>query len=117
MASMNFVERKHEFEVIPMENGQVQHKCIGYHDVNWQISIYNGNPNLLSITKDGETRTYDVKVDEKREFTIQVRKTFVRGIDGAEGIFNFLTEQDANSTWNSTWANLVWNNVKRYHSA
>jgi hypothetical protein len=115
MASMNFVQRVHDFEIVPLENGQTLTKFTGHHDVKWQISIYPGNPNLLSLTKDGETRTYAVKDDETREFTIQVRKTFIRGRDAAEGIFDFLTETDSNTVWSHQWVNRIWDNVKKYH--
>jgi hypothetical protein len=116
MASRTFVENKGVWKQIPLSNGQVKSELIEMRYNTWTVAIYNGVNNLISITKNGETRTYNVKDDETREFTIQIRKTFLRGTDAADGLFDFFDRwcSDCCAGGGFIYLNKIWEYTKKF---
>jgi hypothetical protein len=61
------------------------------HTADWSFTIYPGDNNHLTVSRDGVTKT--VKVVPDIEFVYKLQKTQVRAIGGAEGLYNFLDRE------------------------
>jgi hypothetical protein len=116
MPSMNLIERRGEWKQIPCDNNQFRSELVRWIYTKWTIVIYPGSNAVMTITKDGESRTYKIKEDEKNEFTISIKKTFVRAIAGAAGLFKFFDEWcwDSHCGHVYIWLNKLWDNVAKY---
>lgn len=91
-----------------MASRNIIQRC-GDDYISWQVSIYNGKEDLITISKFDECRTYRVVRDW--EFAIKIQKTQIRAIDGTSGLFDFLTIDNA-EIWNCKWLNKIWDNCK-----
>lgn len=96
MATFNFRTRNIVWEEKPQPNGQIKHVEKGRIFRNWSIAIYPGNNEIISITRDNETRTY--KVTEDHEFCYKVQKTQIKAINGAKGIFDYIDREVTRNT-------------------
>lgn len=92
-----------------MASRNIIQRCGKESCISWQVSIYNGKEDIISISKFGVLRTYKVVLDG--EFAIKVQKTQIRAMGAASGLFDFLTIDDA-ETWNCAWLNKIWDNCK-----
>ena len=90
-----------------MASRNIIQRC-GDDYISWQVSIYNGKEDLITISKFDECRTYRVVRDW--EFAIKIQKTQIRAIDGASGLFDFLTIFDENCSMG--WLRKIWDNCK-----
>ena len=98
-----------EREELP--NGQFKSTCIGEIQTKWTIAIYNGNDEIISITKNDEpTRTYRVKSD--LGWAIRIRKTFIGSSLGATTLFDLFDRIEGHADYRYKFLHNIWDKCK-----
>lgn len=84
----NYTTCSRTWKEIPLPDGQIRSEVESESYNNWIVSTYPGNNELLSITKDGVSKTFKVVGDYEWSWNIQ--KTQVRASGGAEGLIKHI---------------------------
>lgn len=87
----NYTTSTTKWREIPLPGGQIRSEMESRTYSNWIVSTYPGNNNLLSITKDGVSKTF--KVVEDMEWSWKIQKTQVRASGGAEGLIKHIIRE------------------------
>lgn len=107
MASIIREEHKGVYNVFRLPNGETKHELIDTIVTRWRIAIYNGNDEVISITKNDEpTRNYKVKC--ALGYAIKIRKTFIGSNLGANDLFKFFLDIDGYADYQFKFLNKIW---------